>query len=166
MSILRLSNEEGLWLKNMALKPDFSRHDGSFDYDFSYEEDGGGGVINKWECTDPDCAQYCRKIDDMRYECIEVRHCGLRYCVCREDIDLRYFEFDEVWNYCSSYYSSFEQIVNDYGFRKAFQIMAECIFEQTPAFEMYFVKEVGSVSEGIREVHDIIENRPVKKIIK
>lgn len=142
----------------MAIKPDFSRHDGSFDYDFAHEEEKGEArIANKWECTDPDCSQYCRKIDDMRYEYIEVRNFGLRYCVCKEDIDLRYFSFDEIWDYCSKYYSSFDEIVNGYGFREAFKVMAECIFEQTPAFEMYFVKEVCTVSEGIKEVRDIID---------
>lgn len=83
-----------------------------------------------YACTDPDCAQYMAKVTDTRYSYIEYREWFGNYIVCHAVVDLQDYTLDEICTYCSSYYASLEQMVADYGFRGALQIMAECIFEQ------------------------------------
>ena len=83
-----------------------------------------------YTCTDPDYAQYMAKVTDTRYGYIEYREWFGNYIVCHAVVDLQDYTLDEICTYCSSYYASLEQMVADYGFRGALQIMAECIFEQ------------------------------------
>ena len=80
-----------------------------------------------YTCTDPDCAQYMAKVTDTRYSYIEYREWFGNYIVCHAVVDLQDYTLDEICTYCSSYYDSLEQMVADYGFRGALQIMAECM---------------------------------------
>ena len=91
-----------------------------------------------YTCTDPDCAQYMAKVTDTRYSYIEYREWFGNYIVCHAVVDLQDYTLDEICTYCSSYYASLEQMVADYGFRGALQIMAECIFEQLGFDDMEF----------------------------
>ena len=59
--------------------------------------------------------------------------------------------------YCSSYYASLEQMVADYGFRGALQIMAECIFEQLGFDDMEFNAEQKSEGAAIKFIHEWME---------
>lgn len=61
---------------------------------------------------------------------------------------------DEICTYCSSYYASLEQMVADYGFRGALQIMAECIFEQLGFDDMEFNAEQKSEGAAIKFIHE------------
>lgn len=92
-------------------------------------------TINGWICTDPDCSQYCKRLSKFVFDFIEIREFpgsnGEQYGICTETIDLNEYSFAEMWEYCSGYYNSFEEIVNTYGFKNSFQIVAECIFEQS-----------------------------------
>lgn len=94
---------------------------------------------NEWICTDPDNFQFCKKINDFRFYYLEARQSfNDEWVVCRALIDVRDYSLDELWQYCSGYYESFEQMVEVYGFRAAIQIMAECVFEQLSTSEMDF----------------------------
>lgn len=55
---------------------------------------------------------------------------------------------------CSSYYDSLEQMVADYGFCGALQIMAECIFEQLGFDDMEFNAEQKSEGAAIKFIHE------------
>lgn len=79
-----------------------------------------------YTCTDPDCAQYMVKVTDTRYSYIEYREWFGNYIVCHAVVDLQDYTLDEICTYCSSYYASLEQMVADYGFRGALQIMFWC----------------------------------------
>ena len=117
-------------------------------------------MSNKCVCTDPDCAQYCKQIDDYAYSYIEVRdfsEISKGAVVCSAEIDLRDYTLDDLWNYCSGYYDSYEQMVTLYGFRKALQIMAECVFEQLDLEEMSFISKQKNIDSAIKLVHEFIE---------
>ena len=107
-----------------------------------------------FKCTDPDCAQYCAKIDDATYSYIEYREYFNEFVVCHAVIDLRDYDLDTIWHYCSGYYDSFEQMVESYGFRNVFQIIAECIFEQLGFEDMEFNSEQSTEGKAIKFVHD------------
>lgn len=97
-----------------------------------------------WFCTDPDTHQYCKPVNDHSWEFCELRH-ELKETsrgvvsipiVCLSFVDLHDYPLDDIWEICSGYYESFEQMVETYGFREALCIMAECIFEQTSLSEV------------------------------
>ena len=106
-----------------------------------------------YTCTDPDCAQYMAKVTDTRYSYIEYREWFGNYIVCHAVVDLQDYTLDEICTYCSSYYASLEQMVADYGFRGALQIMAECIFEYYGAFQAYTLFKGNE-----KECREFIEN--------
>jgi len=110
--------------------------------------------MGSWICTDPDCAQYCRQNDDFSWSYIEARelfdgHWAVSYAI----VDLRDYSLDELWSYCGQYYNSFEQIIEDYGFRKGLQIMSECVFEQLVFDEMEFNAEQKNLGTAIKFIH-------------
>lgn len=105
-------------------------------------------------CTDPDCAQHMAKISDTTYSYIEYREWLGGYIVCHAVVDLKDYSLDEICTYCSPYYSSLEQMVLDYSFRGALQIMAECIFEQLDIDEMEFIAGQKSEGTAIKFIHE------------
>lgn len=107
-----------------------------------------------YTCTDPDCAQYMAKVTDTRYSYIEYREWFGNYIVCHAVVELQDYTLDEICTYCSSYYDSLEQMVADYGFRGALQIMAECIFEQLGFDDMEFNAEQKSEGAAIKFIHE------------
>lgn len=112
------------------------------------------GVKPKYTCTDPDCAQYMAKISDTRYSYIEYRDWFGNYIVCHAVVDLQDYSLDEIFNYCYTYYNSLEQMVRDYGFRGALQVMAECIFEQLSFDDMEFNVEKQTEGAAIKFIHE------------
>ncbi len=107
-----------------------------------------------YTCTDPDCSQYMAKISDTTYSYIEYREWFDIYIVYHAVVDLKDYSLDEICAYCSPYYSSLEQMVRDYGFRGALQIMTECIFEQLDIDEMEFVTGQKSEGAAIKFIHE------------
>ena len=105
-------------------------------------------------CTDPDCAQYMARISDSRYSYIEYRQWFNSYIVCHAVVDLCDYTLDEISAYCSAYYESLEQMVEDYGFRGSLQVMAECIFEQLGFDDMEFNAEQKNEGAAIKFIHE------------
>lgn len=99
-------------------------------------------------CTDSDCAQYRGKLSDMTYSMIEYREYPESYVVCQAFIDLTDFGFDGMESMVSPYYGSLDAIAYEYGFRGAFPIIAECIFEQFQPDEMEFNREFKTEQEA------------------
>lgn len=101
---------------------------------------------NGWFCTDPECMQYCKKINEEVFRFIQavwLDTCGDdtkaenakddsdNYAVCANVIDLDPELYDEgdFEDYISSYgYNSIAFLRKEYG-DDADQILAECIFE-------------------------------------
>lgn len=111
--------------------------------------------MHNFICSDPDCAQYYRKVNDFVYIFIEAR--GFPdggYVVCETAVDVRWYSLDELWAYCSGYYDSFEDMIAAYGFREAIHIVAECVFEQLNFDDMEFAIEQDSMEEAIKFIHE------------
>lgn len=100
-------------------------------------------------CTDPDCGQYGEKVNDFSWSYIEIRELGDgSYAACHAVVDLKDYTLDTLWKYCSGYYDSYEEMVATYGFRRALQVMAECVFEQLNFEEMEFNKTFETFEEA------------------
>jgi len=112
--------------------------------------------MSEWVCTDPDSLQHSKQINDHSWSYIETRDIpentghGVDYfpVVVHAVIDLQDYTLDEIWDVCSGYYQSFEEMVEQYGFREALHIMAECIFEQLPFDEMEFCVKKDNIDEA------------------
>ena len=120
--------------------------------------------MSTWFCTDPDAHQYCKPINDhawwfceLRYNFKDTDHGVVQIpLVCRGRIELHDYSLDEVWDICSGYYDSFEQMVEQYGFRNALQVMAECIFEQTETCGLSAFT-FDSEEEAIKMIEDLVK---------
>ena len=112
------------------------------------------GMKLSYICTDPDCAQYMARISDTQYSYIEYREWFGDYIVCHAVVDLQDYSLDEIFAYCSTYYNSLEQMVRDYGFRGALQVMSECIFEQLDFGDMEFNAKQKSEGAAIKFIHE------------
>ena len=120
--------------------------------------------MSAWFCTDPDTHQHCKPISDHSWWFCELRHDFKDTnrsvisipLVCRARIDLHDYSLDEIWDICSGYYDSFEQMVEQYGFRQSLQIMAECIFEQTSTCEMS-AHRFDTEEEAIKMIADLVK---------
>lgn len=116
----------------------------------------------EWICTDPNSLQHSKQLNDHTWSYVETRNFpeetdhGVDYIpvVVHAVIDLRYYTLDEIWDVCSGYYQSFEEMVEQYGFREALHIMAECIFEQLPFDEMEFCAKQNSIEEAEAFIKD------------
>lgn len=96
-----------------------------------------GEATKQWILTDPDCSQYGKQLGDFSWSYIEVRLLGNgEYAVSHAVIDLQDYSLDEWEKYINGYYDSIEEVVSNYGLRKALQIIAECVFEQLDFDEM------------------------------
>lgn len=116
-------------------------------------------IKSNYICADPDCAQYIAKITDTRYSCIEYREWFGDYIVCHAVVDLQDYTLVEIRAYCSPYYDSLEQMVADYGFCGALQIMAECIFEQFSFDDMEFNAKQKSEGAAIKFIHEWMKSK-------
>ena len=111
--------------------------------------------MNKWICSDPDCAQYYHRQTDYVYSFVEVRESMSGFHVCHAVVDVRDYTIDELWQRVFGYYVSFEEIVSAYGFRESFHIIAECVFEQLGLNEMGYVSEkLGNLGAAIKRTHE------------
>lgn len=99
-------------------------------------------------CTDSDCAQYRAKISDIEYSFIEYQKYPDSYVVCHAVVDLTDFDFDGMEALISPYYGSLDAVAFEYGFRGAFPIIAECIFEQFGPRAMEFNMEFATEQEA------------------
>ena len=115
----------------------------------------------EYTCTDPDCSQCRAKISNTRYSFIEYREWFGKYIVCHAVVDLQDYSLDEIYGYCSAYCCksdiSVDRIIEDYGFREALAIMAECIFESLSFDEMEFNSEQRSEGAAIKFIHEWME---------
>lgn len=118
--------------------------------------------MSEWICTDPDSLQHSKQLNDHTWSYIETRNIpeeterGIDYIsiVVHAVVDLHDYTLDEIWDVCSGYYNSFEEMVEQYGFRESLHIMAECIFEQMRFDEMEFCAKQNSFEEAERFIMD------------
>lgn len=84
----------------------------------------GNGEFKGWTMTDDDNAQMRRVLPDGRFEFIAFDNLVIFHNI----IDLDDYSDRELWFYGSMYYDTMEEFKAQGG-----EIMAECVFEQTPA---------------------------------
>lgn len=102
---------------------------------------------SKWECTDVDQMQFCRKINDHEFEYIQLKDVDGDYSVYfknksaldylngittadewyQDIIDITDYSDDEIKEYLSAYGGILDNVNDDV---QRNQIIAECIFEQ------------------------------------
>ena len=102
---------------------------------------------SKWECTDVDQMQFCRKINDHVFEYIQLKDVDGDYSVYfktknaldylngitspnewyQDIIDITDYSDDEIKEYLSAYGGILDNVNDDI---QRNQIIAECIFEQ------------------------------------
>lgn len=102
--------------------------------------------VGSWFLTDPDCAQYCRKLSPTRYEFIQIvwldttEDTDKTYCVTQSVEDVGDMTLDEISGHISSYYQTLSKMVESYGgihdtgknaltVADYCQLIAECAFE-------------------------------------
>ena len=102
--------------------------------------------VGSWFLTDPDCAQYCRKLSPTRYEFIQIvwldttEDTDKTYCVTQSVEDVGDMTLDEISGHISSYYQTLSKMVKSYGgihdtgknaltVADYCQLIAECAFE-------------------------------------
>ena len=116
--------------------------------------------VGKWICSDPDCSQNYKRVCDTVYSFIEVRsyQAEKEACVvCQAVVDLRNYTVNELRELCSSYYPTLEEIVTCYGIDEALHIIAECIFEQLPLYEIEIIKSFDSYDVASQYVSKLLE---------
>lgn len=77
-----------------------------------------------WTMTDSDSAQMRRMTKDGKFEFIDFQNLAIFHNV----IDLSDYSDGELWFYGSMYYDTQDEFE-----AQGAEIMAECVFEQTPA---------------------------------
>jgi len=82
------------------------------------------GEFKGWTMTDDDNAQMRRVLTDGRFEFIAFDNLVIFHNI----INLEDYSEGELWFYGSMYYDTMEEFE-----AQGAEIMAECIFEQTPA---------------------------------
>lgn len=104
--------------------------------------------IGKWICSDPDSMQYVRKVNNTTWDLIECRETSTGYAVCSTDVDLRDYSSDEINDYISGYYAGGIDEMNSIYGNASSQICAECIFEQTEAWDMEYYAQFTTFEEA------------------
>ena len=102
--------------------------------------------VGSWILTDPDCAQYCRKLSPTRYEFTQIvwldttEDTDKTYCVTQSVEDVGDMTLDEISCHISSYYQTLYKMVESYGgiydtgknaltVADYCRLIAECAFE-------------------------------------
>ena len=118
-----------------------------------------------WFLTDPDNAQCCKRWDENPniFSFVEVRQMGDRYAVVQATIDLECYTALDQEEECAAYYDSLYEIINEYGWFNAAQIIAECIFENTPTSDMSVLSCWPTESEAYAQTEKIIRANDATK---
>lgn len=124
---------------------------------------------NNWFCTDSDCLQYCKKINETEYDFIQavwLDDCEPRaknakdesdnYAVCTGYIDLDLYSDDDKEGSISSYGYTMESVNEIYG-DEANQIIAECLFEDDCLYENHSIAGVVSWNDAEQIVQKYID---------
>jgi hypothetical protein len=102
--------------------------------------------VGSWFLTDPDCAQYCRRLSPTRYGFTQIvwldttEDTDKTYCVTQSVEDVGDMTLDEISGHISSYYQTLSKMVESYGgihdtgknaltVADYCQLIAECAFE-------------------------------------
>ena len=131
---------------------------------------------NGWFCTDPDCMQYCQKVNETEFRFIQAvwldtcdgdtraknaKDDSDNYAVCTDYIDLdpELYEVGDFEDYISSYgYNSIEFLQKEYG-DDANQIIAECIFETCCLYDNSSIAGVVSWDDAENVIQIYIDAR-------
>ena len=125
---------------------------------------------NGWFCTNPDCLQYCKKENNTEFSFIQavwldtygddIRDENAKdesdnYAICTGCIDLDLYSEDDIECAISSYGYTLTSIKNTYG-DDAYQIIAECIFEDYCLYDNHSIAGVISWDDAKQIIQNYI----------
>lgn len=128
---------------------------------------------NGWFCTDSDCMQHCKKINEKEFEFIQaiwLDTCGddIRaenekdesdnYAVCTGYIDLDLYSYDDIKCSIASYGYTLESAKEIYG-DCVNQIVAECLFEDNCLYDCNSIAGVVSLNDAEKIIQNHIDER-------
>lgn len=121
-------------------------------------------MFGPWYETDHDCCQHMRK-DDTWYEMIqcvwldtteEDKRNGLHeYVIVKDTIDLRAYDANDMECYISSYGYTMESLKEEYE-DTMFDVIAECILEETTMNDAYIVGFANTFEEAKEQIKKYI----------
>lgn len=125
---------------------------------------------NGWFCTDPDCMQFCHKVNENEFKFIQavwLDTCGDdsvaenakdesdNYAICTGYIDLDLYDSDDIEGSLASYgytLDSVEEIYAEY----TNQVIAECLFEDDCLYDGNSIAGVVSWDDAENIIQDYI----------
>ena len=116
--------------------------------------------MGKWICSDSDCSQHYKRVSDAVYSFIEVRTYQAEketHVVCQAVVDLYNYSVAELREICSPYYPSLEDIVANYGVYESLHVIAECVFEHLPLYEVEIINNFDSYEGASRCIAELLE---------
>lgn len=126
---------------------------------------------NGWFCTDNDCMQHCKKINETEFQFIQVvwldtcdgdtraenaKDKDDNYAVCTGYIDLDLYSLEDQASHISSYGYTMESVKETYG-DAANQIIAECLFEDTCLYDCNSIAGVVSWDDAEQIIQKYID---------
>lgn len=128
---------------------------------------------NNWFCTDSDCMQYCKKVNETEFEFIQTvwldtygddpkaenaKDDSDNYAVCAGYIDLNLYSNDDIEGSISSYGYTMESAKEIYG-DCVNQIIAECLFEDDCLYDCNSIAGVVSWNDAEKVIQNYIDGR-------
>lgn len=77
--------------------------------------------------------------------------------MCQAVVDLHNYTVSELREIGSSYYPSLEEIVASYGVDESLHIIAECVFEQLPFYEVEIINSFDGYESASRCIAELLE---------
>lgn len=125
---------------------------------------------NGWFCTDPDCMQYCKKVNETEYQFVQTVWLDTcngdtkaanaeneddNFAVCSGYIDLDLYSDEDIKCSITSYGYTMESAKEIYG-DCLNQIIAECLFEDSCLYDCNSVAGVVSWNDAEKIIQNYI----------
>lgn len=126
---------------------------------------------NNWFCTDPDCLQYCKKVNDTEFKLIQAvwldtcsddtrvenaKDNSDNYAVCADFIKLDLFSDEEKEIFLDSYGHTLKSVKENYG-DDSNQIIAEYIFEEGCLYDSSSIAGIVSWDDAEKVIQKYID---------
>ena len=128
---------------------------------------------NGWFCTDPDCMQHCKKINDTEFKFIHAvwldtchddpkaenrKNESDNYAVCADYIDIELYSEKDIECALAPYGYDIEFVKDAYG-EDMNQIIAECLFEENCLYDSSSISGVVSWNDAEKTIQNYIDER-------
>ena len=126
---------------------------------------------NGWFCTDPDCMQYCKKVNETEYQFVQTVWLDTcsgdtkaenaeneddNYAVCSGFIDLDLYSDEDIKCSIASYGYTMESANVTFG-DSMNQIIAECLFEDSCLYDCNSIAGVVSWNDAEKIIQNYID---------